>query len=68
MNRRSSKSFFGVPSQIVQKIKVVQSLETLNTEKNELIGIMAQYLTKKNDRIQTISQLTKLEETLSKPA
>jgi hypothetical protein len=68
MNRRSTRSFFGITAQTVQQNKIIQIPDTLNTEKNELIGIMSQYLTKKNDRVETVSRLTKLEETLSKPS
>ena len=68
MNRRSTRSFFGITAQTVQQNKIIQIPDTLNTEKNELLGIMSQYLTKKNDRVQTINSLTKLEGTLSKPS
>jgi hypothetical protein len=64
MNKASQKrTLFGFPVQ-QQPITIQQSTK-LNTEKNELIGIMAKYLTKKTEREQTINDLTKLEATIS---
>jgi hypothetical protein len=61
MNRGAPRSFFGFPAQANQQIQVVQTSQLLNAEKNDLLGIMSQYLTKKKDKAQTIAQLTSLE-------
>jgi hypothetical protein len=67
MNRGvQARTFFSFPQQ-QQQVNVVQSA-TLDTEKNDLISIMAKYLTKKVDKAKTVAQLTTLEVTLSKPS
>jgi hypothetical protein len=65
MNRGvQARSFFGFPQQ-QQQVQVIQSA-TLETEKNDLIGIMAKYLTKKIDKEETLTKLTTLESQISK--
>jgi len=67
MNRtQNTRSFFGFPQQQAE-VQIVQSTN-LDTEKNDLIGIMAKYLTKKIDKAETLTKLTTLEVTLSKPS
>jgi len=64
MNRGSQRSFFSAP-----RIKVVtNNRQTLNTEKNDLLSIMSQYLMKKTDKASTLNSLTNLEIKLAKPA
>jgi len=60
MNRGSqARTLFGYPQQ-QQQVKVIQST-SLDTEKNDLLGIMSKYLTKKIDKAETVAQLTTLE-------
>jgi hypothetical protein len=58
MNRRSSRS-------LITKIPPVQQTVLLNTQKNQLIEIMGNYLTKQSDKATTLSNLTSLQSILS---
>lgn len=58
MNRETERTFFNVPE---AQVVVTQQSPTLNTEKNQLLSIMANYLLKQTDKETTIVNLTKLE-------
>lgn len=63
MNRGSSRTFFAVPAPQAQVVTVTSP--TLNTEKNQLLSIMAKYLTKQTDKETTVQSLTQLEVSLT---
>jgi hypothetical protein len=59
MNRRNTRiMFYSLP------IAQVVTPKTLNTEKNQLVSIMASYIAKQTDREKTLIELTALEKTL----
>ena len=59
MNRGSARTFFAVPAPQAQVVTVTSP--TLNTEKNQLLSIMAKYLLKQTDKETTVQSLTQLE-------
>jgi hypothetical protein len=63
MNRGSARTFFAVPAPKAQVVTVTSP--TLNTEKNQLLSIMAKYLTKQADKETTVQNLTQLEVSLT---
>jgi hypothetical protein len=59
MNRGKTRTiFYSLP------IAQVVTPKTLNTEKNQLLSIMASYIAKETDREKALTDLTKLEITL----
>jgi hypothetical protein len=63
MFRGSKRSFFSAPA-----VQVVNNYQSLNTEKNELLSIMSQYLSKQSDKATALNSLTALEVKLTTPA
>ena len=59
MNRGGSRVFFSVPAKQIKVVTV--TAPTLNTEKNQLLSIMAKYLLKQTDKETTVQSLTQLE-------
>ena len=63
MNRGTARTFFSVPAPQAKVVTVTSP--TLNTEKNQLLSIMAKYLSKQADKKTTVQNLTQLEVTLT---
>jgi hypothetical protein len=63
MNRGGPRTFFSVPAPQAKVVTVTSP--TLNTEKNQLLSIMAKYLTKQTDKETTVQSLTQLEVSLT---
>uniref|UniRef100_A0A6C0F3J0 Uncharacterized protein n=1 Tax=viral metagenome TaxID=1070528 RepID=A0A6C0F3J0_9ZZZZ len=63
MNRGTARTFFSVPAPQANVVTVTSP--TLNTEKNQLLSIMAKYLLKQANKETTVQSLTQLEVTLT---